>query len=83
MAFFETLSHNLLTDTDKDDNFQKFIENNLIEFIKKGKPLENRWNTTTTMMISSENPSFSKRPYHFKECYFWRSNGFEEYSWRN
>ena len=66
-----------------DDAFAEVLQQNVMHFVKTGKPLDPKWQVypTHTALIAA-NISYVSI-YHKEQRKFWMNNGFFPYSWIN
>ncbi|KAL4233675.1 hypothetical protein ACF0H5_008356 [Mactra antiquata] len=82
-AFFGFIPDYITKPTDTDIAWQRNVQNEILSFIRTGKPFTDSWKTypevtanfsSTTEVLSAYNPT---------KCEFWLQNGFFSYSWIN
>lgn len=82
-AFFGFIPDYIKHPTDSDIQWQRNVQNEVLEFVRTGKPFTSSWKPypATTANLSEVTEAISA--YNPVQCAFWLQNGVFSYSWIN
>ena len=82
-AFFGFIPDYIKYPTDADIQWQRNVQNEVLEFVRNGKPSTSSWKPYPAVTANLSYVTEAIPAYNPVQCAFWLQNGFFSYSWIN